>query len=52
MTSTDPASVELIQRLDRSSPDVYLQALAGLDPARSRQIVNVVQAVFGNELSQ
>jgi TetR/AcrR family transcriptional regulator, cholesterol catabolism regulator len=52
MTSTDPASVELIQRLDRSSSDVYLQALAGIDPARSRQIVNVVQAVFGNELRQ
>jgi AcrR family transcriptional regulator len=50
--STDPASVELIQRMDRATSDVYLQALVGIDPVRSRQIVNVVQAVFGTELHQ
>jgi TetR/AcrR family transcriptional regulator, cholesterol catabolism regulator len=52
MMSTDPASVELIQRLDRSSSDVYLQALADVDPVRSRRIVNVVQAVFGSQVQE
>jgi TetR/AcrR family transcriptional regulator, cholesterol catabolism regulator len=52
MMSTDPASVELIRRLERSSSDVYLQALAGIDPARSRRIVSMVQAVFGSELRE
>jgi AcrR family transcriptional regulator len=52
MMSTDPFAVELIQRIDRSSSDVYMQSLAGIDPARSRRIVNVVQAVFGSELRE
>jgi AcrR family transcriptional regulator len=52
MMSTDPSAVELIQRMSRSSSDVYLQALVGVDPVRSRRIVEVVQAVFGAELRE
>ncbi len=50
--SSDPAAVEFIQRMDRSSSDVYLQALTGIDATRSRRIVEVVQSVFGTSLRE
>ena len=50
--STDPMAADILARLDRSVSDAYLQALAGIDSALARPIVDVLQSVFAVELRE
>lgn len=44
--SGDPLATELLNRMDRSTSDAYLQALSAIEPTIARTMVDVVNAVF------
>jgi AcrR family transcriptional regulator len=46
LNSPDPMAYEMMLRIDRSTSDAYLQALADLDPAIARRSVDVINAVL------
>jgi AcrR family transcriptional regulator len=48
--STDPSSADIMRRVNLATTDAYMQALAGVEPADARRMVEVVHAVFGSSL--
>ena len=50
--STDPFAGELLARMDRSTTDAYMLALAGTDPDLARRTVSLVNAVFSVSLRE
>jgi AcrR family transcriptional regulator len=50
--STDPFAGELLARMDRSTTDAYMLALAEMDPIVARRTVNLVNAVFSVALRE
>jgi AcrR family transcriptional regulator len=46
--STDPLAAGILDRLNQSTTDAYMQALAGIDPTRARRMIDVINAVFGS----
>jgi AcrR family transcriptional regulator len=50
--SNDPLAGEILNRLNRSTSDAYMQALVGIDPSTARQMVDIIHAVFGSEVRE
>ena len=50
LNSPDPMAMEMMSRVDRATADVYLQALAGVDPGIAGRAVDVVNAVLSVSL--
>jgi AcrR family transcriptional regulator len=46
--SNDPLAAGILDRLNQSTTDAYMQALAGIDPTRARRMIDVINAVFGS----
>jgi AcrR family transcriptional regulator len=49
-TSSDPLATEILDRLGRTTNEIYVEALHDVDPATARRIVMVVDAMLASRL--